>query len=150
VHEPAREVELGGGEHDRVVVGVAEQQVAAGREHARDLGQERVGGGQRLQRVVADRAAEAAVLERQRLVEVGDDRGHGERRVQLRLAPLDPDELEARPEALAQRRQRGALATSEIGHAGQHRLRERGDEPPVALLHCAPSRSSRSARASPR
>jgi hypothetical protein len=154
VHEPAREVQLGGAEDDRVEVVVAEQEVAARCEHAGDLAEEGVDGQQGLERVVADRRADAGVLERQRLVEVGDHRLQarigGERGLELRLAPLDADQLDLGPEPLAQRGERQPAAAAEVDDARERRLRERRREAVMALAHCAPSRSSRSARASPR
>ena len=133
---------------------MAEQEAAARHEHARDLREQGVRGGERLERVVADGAAEARVLERERLVEVGDHdrelRIAGERGLELRLAALDADQLDVGPELLAQRGERAPAAAAEIGHARRRRLAERGGQPPVARIHCAPSRSSRSARASPR
>ena len=125
-----------------------------------DLGQERVGA-TAAPRATSRQAAAPSVASSngKRLVEVRDDRSApvgsgGQRGVELgrrgarpRSAPVRARTARAARAASARRRTRGRRPAA----AGP---RERRREPPMPLgrpcAHCAPSRSSRSARASPR
>lgn len=118
--ESPRERDVRRVEGHRVEVRVAEQQMAAGAQHACDFFQEGLLVRQALEHVVADRRREASVSERQRPVQVGCYEPHvrvqGDALEQFGHLPLDTDELDRRAKALEQRSHRRPGSTAEIDH----------------------------------